>query len=71
MLMRNLSEEPIQNRMVIKNEFEIGDKVQVRMCDEEELPGFVTAIMVFDKGLLMYEVSRGEMFYAFELERVI
>jgi hypothetical protein len=71
MLMRNLSEEPIQNRMVIKNEFEIGDKVQVRMADEDELPGFVTAIMVFDKGLLMYEFSRGELFYAFELERVI
>jgi hypothetical protein len=67
----SLRDETIQNRMVIKNEFEIGDKVQVRMCDEEELPGFVTAIMVFDKGLLMYEVSRGEMFYAFELERVI
>jgi hypothetical protein len=69
--MRNLSEEPIQNRMVIKNEFEIGDKVQVRMADEDELPGFVTAIMVFDKGLLMYEFSRGELFYGYELERVI
>lgn len=60
--------------MIIDNKFKITDRVAVKLTgteDEEPIQGFVTAIMIFPNDLLMYEVSRGEMFYAFELEKVI
>lgn len=60
--------------MIIDNKFKITDRVAVRLTatdDEEAIQGFVTAIMILPNDLLMYEVSRGCLYYAFELEKVI